>query len=234
MNNFQAWEKQARLNALADEPLLVIDNDYGPASRSAERAALLKHGGDRFEDLVDPIGISRIHIHWTAGTYGVTDFEAGHYNLLFTDTDVVPGRFPLAAQANYAVGRAASHTLSANSHAGGYTMDAMAGAIERPFNAGPAPLTWPMIINLTSNLASTCMTYWLPPNKWTLPTHAEIQSLFGVKQRNKWDVMWLPNMPAPGSAEIVGERLRDMVKAQMGLLGDTTLDDLLPTEALAA
>lgn len=234
MNPFRAWEKQARLCALADAPILVIDNDWGPASKQALKEALMMHGGSRFEDLVDPIGITRIHQHWTAGSYGVTEFEKGHYNFLTTAKKMVVGRFPLEAQATYEPGRAASHTWNANSHAGGASMDAMADAVEVPFNPGSSPLTWRIVINHTSLLATICMTYWLPPNKWTLPTHAEIQDLFGVRQREKWDVIWLPDMERPGSAEEVGERLRDMVKAQMGLLGDTTLDDLLPDGALAA
>lgn len=229
MNKFQEWELQARICALRDAPVLKIDNDFGPKSRAEWNKLRIELGVTDWHEMFDVSGIARCHLHWTAGQYGVSEYEKGRYNILINqEGQPVEGRFPPRAQATYAVGRAASHTLNCNSHALGLAVDAMHGAWESPFSRGEAPLTWLQVRGLVRVMSNTAMSYWLPMNKWSFPTHAEIDNLFGIRQNAKWDITWLPDMDKPAPAEIVGERIREMARAEMGLIAGKTLGDFIP------
>lgn len=163
---------QARVNALGHvaKPL-IMDGQIGPATRAGIDRSLDIEGGNRVEDLFDPSGLHRVHGHWTGGTYGVIDFERHRYNVLIEkDGMPVMGRFAIEAQAKYAVGRAASHTLNANTGAIGVAIDAMHGAKESPFSRGPAPITWHQVVGYVSIHASICMSYQIPVTKWSVLT----------------------------------------------------------------
>lgn len=102
-----------------------------------------------------------------------------------------------------------------NTGAIGHAMDAMAGAIERPFDRGSAPITLRQLDAFCRWAAEYSAQYWIPVNVYGMPTHAEIQPIFGVRQRWKWDITWLPGMSAPGDPLVVGERLRDMIRERL-------------------
>ncbi|WP_226781977.1 peptidoglycan-binding domain-containing protein [Oceaniglobus trochenteri] len=208
-------DTQARCAALGHSPG-AIDGMMGPKTRAAISAALQARGGHGIADLFHPSGLHRIHWHWTAGAYGVIDMERRAYNeLIDQDGNVWDGLFRPEAQANYRVGRAASHTLDANTGAIGLSVDAMAGAQERPFFAGRAPVTWPQVHALCERTAQHCAMYDIPVSRWSVLSHAEIQPTLGIRQRNKWDITWLPDMSAPGDPVQIGDRLRDMVIERM-------------------
>ena len=42
-------------------------------------------------------------------------------------------------------------------------------------------------------------------------SHSEVQPTLGIRQKQKWDINWLPDMAAPGDPITVGDRIRAMV-----------------------
>lgn len=205
-------DEQARLAALGFDPG-PIDGLLGQRTRRARADALQSRGGRSVSDLFHPSGLHRIHLHWTAGAYGAIAMELRAYNeLVDQNGDVHSGVFRPEAQANYRVGRAASHTLNANTGAIGLAVDAMAGAVERPFSAGSAPITAVQLDALCERAAHYAALYEIPITRTSILTHAEVQKTLGIQQRFKWDITWLPDMPGPGDAIAIGDRLRAMIK----------------------
>lgn len=207
---FSVRDIQARVAALGFSPG-AIDGVMGPKTRGATQAAMTSRRVLRAADLFHPSGVHRIHWHWTAGAYGDIALERRAYNgLIDRDGSRIDGDFRFEAQGRYQVGQAASHSLNANSGAGGLACDAMAGAQEVPFKPGSAPLTWPMIEEMCRWTAELCEDFDIPISPWSTLSHAEIQANLGIRQRSKWDITWLPDMDQPGSASEVGNRLRGM------------------------
>jgi hypothetical protein len=91
----------------------------------------------------------------------------------------------------------------------------MAGAVERPFNKGSAPMTWAQVEALAERMAYYCGAFDIPVSRYSVLTHAEIQPTLGIRQRFKWDICWLPDMEKPGDPIVVGDRIREMVKEKM-------------------
>ena len=212
---YSVRDVQARCAALGFDPG-PIDGMMGPQTRRATAAAFEARGVRKVADLFGPSGLHRVHWHWTAGADGLIDMERRAYNeLVDRDGNVWDGVFRPEAQATYRIGRAASHTLNANTGAIGLAADAMAGAQERPFFAGAAPLTWPQVHALCERTAQHCEMYDIPVSKWSTLTHAEVQPTLGIRQRFKWDITWLPDMSAPGDPVQIGERLRGMVREHL-------------------
>ncbi|MGR3456089.1 N-acetylmuramoyl-L-alanine amidase [Pseudooceanicola sp.] len=208
---FSTRDLQARLAALGFHPG-PIDGIDGRRTRGALDEALKRFSVDRARQLFSPEGLHRIHWHWTAGAYGMIQIESDSYNFLLDhEGEVHEGSWPAEAQAAYAPGCAASHTLNANTGAIGVSCDAMAGAQERPFRKGSAPLTWPQIEGMVQLTAQLCAKYWIPVTRWSVLSHAEVQPTLGITQRWKWDIAWLPDMAEPGDPVEVGDRLRRMV-----------------------
>jgi len=204
-------DEQARLASLGFDPG-PIDGMIGRRTRSARQDALRARGGRSVSDLFHPSGLHRIHLHWTAGAYGVIEMERRAYNeLVDRDGNVHSGVFRPEAQANYRVGHAASHTLNANTGAIGLAVDAMAGAVERPFDAGSAPMTQAQLDALCERAAHYAMMYEIPVARTSILTHAEVQKTLGITQRFKWDITWLPGMTGPGDPIAIGDRLRAMI-----------------------
>lgn len=165
--------------------------------------------------------IRRIHLHWTAGGASITDEEKDHYNFITaTDGRLVEGDFAPEDQtpSNIAKGsdHYAAHTLNANSYAIGHAIDAMANANEKPFKPGPNPITAPMLDAFVRNNAAIVKHYGLKITRETVLTHAEVEPTLGIKQRQKWDITWLPGMKEPGDPIEVGDKLRSMIAAAMG------------------
>ncbi|MFD2439714.1 N-acetylmuramoyl-L-alanine amidase [Paracoccus kondratievae] len=108
-----------------------------------------------------------------------------------------------------------SHTLNANGGAIGLAICAMAGAQERPFSWGKAPITPAQVSALARETARLCRTYDIPVSRWSTLSHAEVQPSLGVVQRAKWDITVLPGMDGPADPITVGDRLRDLVAREL-------------------
>ncbi|WP_422050133.1 peptidoglycan-binding domain-containing protein [Shimia sp.] len=211
---------QARLAALGFHPG-PIDGLDGRRTQAALREAMERYAVDHVTGLFHPSGLHRIHWHWTAGAYGVIAVEHRAYNrLILQDGSAADGLFPIEAQAAYAPGKSASHTKNANSGAIGLAVDAMAGAKERPFDPGSAPLTWDQVHGLVRETADLCEQFWIPVSRASTLSHSEIQPTLGIRQRFKWDINWLPDMDRPGDPIEVGDRLRAMVTEELSEQGE--------------
>ena len=200
--------RQARCAALGfwPGPIDGVDGRRTRAAFEAATAAQRAHG----LPFQHPSGITRIHGHWTGGGYvpNQTDLRAYH--------GLIPGDGPPVWPA--VPGALRSHTLNANGGAIGLSICAMAGAIERPFHPGTAPITPAQVCAFVREAARLCRLYDIPVTRWSVLTHAEIQPTFGIVQRWKWDITWLPGMPAPADPIEVGDRLRAMVRAELQTL----------------
>ena len=162
-------------------------------------------------------GIKRIHLHWTAGAPGINPHESDSYNYVvqWPNGEIV-ACVPVERQIPPLVnGAYAAHTLKANSRAIGVSIDAMAGAVERPFKAGKYPITQAQLDSVVRFVAKLSKEHDIPVSRQTILTHAEVQRTLGVRQKNKWDITWLPGMEKPGDPIEVGDRIRDMIKALM-------------------
>src|SRR5690606_34250255 len=91
---------------------------------------------------------------------------------------------------------------------------AMRGAVERPFKAGPAPITEAQLAAMVTLCQRLCREHSIPVSPETVLSHAEVQGTLGIAQRGKWDVTWLSDMAAPASARSVGDRLRAAIAAE--------------------
>jgi hypothetical protein len=156
--------------------------------------------------------MKRIIIHWTAGGHTPSNLDKGHYHFLIDGAGKVhAGAFPVEANAKPVKGKYAAHTLNCNTGSIGVAVCAMAGAVERPFDAGRAPITPAQVKALAALLGDLCARYKIPVTRETVLSHAEVQPTLGIKQRGKWDIAWLPGMKAPGDPVKVGDKIRAMV-----------------------
>ena len=163
--------------------------------------------------VVPKVRMDRIVMHWTAGADGVNDVEADAYHFIVgRDGKVTPGKD--AVEDNVPPlkpGTYAAHTFQANSYSIGVALDAMAGATERPFNPGRYPITKVQVDALAELVASLSIMYGIEVTPQTVLTHAEVQPTLGIKQKNKWDITWLPGMDKPQDPRKVGDVLRKMI-----------------------
>ncbi|AGT09964.1 peptidoglycan recognition protein family protein [Paracoccus aminophilus] len=200
--------RQARCAALGFWPG-PIDGIDGSRTRAAYAAALAaqKARGLPFQH---PSGVTRIHWHWAVSGYAAsTEAIAAYHALILGDGEV---RW-LAGPATQR-----THTQGANGGAIGLSICAMAGANERPFVWGRAPIRPVQVSALARETARLCRLYDIPVSRWSTLSHAEIQPSLGVVQKNKWDITVLPGMAGPADPISVGDRLRDLVSRELSTL----------------
>lgn len=160
------------------------------------------------------VGMKRIVWHWTAGAHTPSNLDREHYHFIIDLTGKVhPGKWPVEANEKPVKGKYAAHTLNCNTGSIGIAVAAMAGAVERPFNAGRFPITPAQVDALAKLSRDLGKQYGIPVTPQTMLSHAEVQPVLGIKQRGKWDIAWLPGMAIPGDPVAVGNKLRAMVKA---------------------
>ncbi len=170
--------------------------------------------------------MKRIIIHWTGGRYDANASDRRHYHAIVQgDGSTVLGDHLPEANESTADGRYAAHTRALNTGSIGLAMAGMIHAREHPFSAGPQPILSSQLAAFVALVADFADNYSIPITPQTVLTHAEVQPTLGVWQRGKWDITWLPGMTGPGDAVEVGDRLREMVRAEMG--APETADDAL-------
>ena len=131
---------------------------------------------------------------------------------------MVPGKYHPEDNISATDGKYAAHTLKANTGRIGVAVCGMMGAVERPFSAGPSPITWSQITVLVGLLADLCRRYDIPVERRTVLSHAEVQPTLGIAQRGKWDIAWLPGMAVAGDPVEIGDRIRaDVIKHMKGV-----------------
>lgn len=166
------------------------------------------------------MGLTRIHLHWTAGGYQPSQLDRDHYHFVVDgEGREHAGALPPEANLNTADGSYVAHTLGANTGAIGISVCAMAGAQEAPFAWGSAPLKECQVEGLCRLAARLAKRYAIPVDRKTILTHAEIQPTLGIKQRGKWDITVLPGMERPGDPVAVGDKLRARIRTLLAELG---------------
>ena len=166
--------------------------------------------------------MKRVILHWTAGADGVIGVESDAYHYIVgRDGTVTRGQDPIAANVPPLVpGQYAAHTRGCNSYSIGVSLDAMAGARERPFDPGRYPITETQLDAMAKLVAQLCADYAIPVTRRTVLTHAEVQPTLGIPQKNKWDITWLPGMAGPGDPVVVGDVLRQRIARAKGSKGE--------------
>jgi N-acetyl-anhydromuramyl-L-alanine amidase AmpD len=161
--------------------------------------------------------LRRTIVHWTAGSNKASSIDRQHYHILIEgDGKLVRGVPTIAANAVGSVLRPrASHTLNCNTGSIGVSLCGMRGAVERPFKAGPSPITTMQWTTLAHVLAQLCRRYRIAPVAQSLLTHAEVQSNLSIAQRGKWDIGILPFEPELNTPKLVGDRMRAMTEELM-------------------
>ena len=160
------------------------------------------------------VKMSRIILHWSAGAHTASALDKEHYHFIIEGNgNVVRGDHGIEDNVNTADDDYAAHTRGCNTGAIGVSMAAMAGAIEKPFNAGRFPLTkeqWDRAAEVVAHLAHR---YGIPVDSTHVLSHAEVQNNLGIKQAGKWDVARLPFSPSVIGADACGDLFREKVRA---------------------
>lgn len=181
--------------------------------------------------------MKRILMHWTGGAHKAGTTDKRHYHFIVEgDGTIVAGDQPVSANlriANPNDGSTyAAHTAGANTGSIGVAMAAMRGAKERPFDHGPSPITDVQLKSFVRLVARLSVEYGIPVTPETVLTHAEVQPTLGIKQRNKWDITWLPGKSGPNDARVVGTHLRALIRDELDK--DTTPQRPAPRPAPSA
>jgi N-acetyl-anhydromuramyl-L-alanine amidase AmpD len=161
-------------------------------------------------------GLSRIVMHWSAGTHTVSGLDREHYHFIIDGTGAVhAGKHKPEANISTKDGVYAAHTLGCNTGSIGVALAAMAGAVERPFNPGRYPITPAQVSALVRLCRDLAKQYKIPVTRQTVLSHAEVQPTLKIAQRGKWDISWLPGMTRPDDPVKVGDHLRGLILAGM-------------------
>jgi hypothetical protein len=187
-----------------------IDGWAGPATLAAFRGAIPIVAAPLAARV--PSGLVRIILHWTAGGGHPTAHDRKYYHYLIdSDGKAYDGNLPPTANISTKDGGYAEHTMGCNAGSIGIAFCGMRGAIERPFAAGPSPLTRAQIDIGAAFVAGVADRYGIPITPRTVLSHAEVQPTLGIAQEGKWDISWLPGMAAPGDPVAVGNTLRALI-----------------------
>lgn len=158
--------------------------------------------------------MKRIIVHWTAGTYNVSELDRSHYHFVIDGSGkVVDGKWRPEANEVIRGRNYAAHTRGCNTGSIGVSLACMAGAVEHPFKPGKYPLKelqWDKLVTLVAFLART---YKIPVTPQTILSHAEVEKTLGIKQAQKWDIARLPFDLKVVGAKAVGDKLRREVSA---------------------
>lgn len=178
--------------------------------------------------------MKRIICHWSAGGYKATAPDRKHYHYIFEgDGAEVRGNFAIEANRHPVKGKYAAHTLRCNSGSIGLSMACMRGAVERPLDYGPSPMTMAQWDAMCRKAAQLCLLYDIPVTAKTVLSHAEVQGNLGIKQRGKWDFTVLPFAPKLKGARACGDRLRADVQSEIRKLQSPSYETQILTAPLA-
>lgn len=163
-------------------------------------------------DWLQPVKMSRVILHWSAGAHKCSELDKEHYHIIIEGNgNVVRGDHTISDNVTSGDGDYAAHTRNCNTGSIGVSMACMAGAIESPFNAGKFPMTgtqWNRAMEVIAHLAAF---YHIPVTDKTILSHAEVQKNLGIQQNGKWDVARLPFDPKTVGAKACGDKMRAKV-----------------------
>lgn len=168
------------------------------------------------DDWFPECDMDRVIIHWTAGSYNVSETDKEHYHFIIGGNLVwVRGDYSIKANVSTSDGDGyAAHTSQFNTKSIGISAACMAGAIESPFNPGKYPLTKEQWLHLAAGAAYLCRKYAIAVTEQTVLQHGEVQKNCGVPQSGKWDINKLPWEPS-WSPEKVCDTFREEVQRRL-------------------
>jgi len=162
--------------------------------------------------------MKRIILHWTAGGNRANATDKKHYHVMFEgDGQIVEGKHLIEDNESTSDGHYAAHTLNANTGSIGLALCGMRKAKEKPFDPGPSPYTRAALDAMIQYAATCCIMYNIPVTPQTVLSHAEVEDNLGIKQRNKWDITWLPGATKLSSARAVGDYIRQEIQADIDM-----------------
>lgn len=159
-------------------------------------------------NLIPPMWLSdcrmeRVIMHWTAGGWKASVVDREHYHIIIEDDGrLVRGDNAIIANVSAGDGDYAAHTRGCNTGSIGVAVAAMSGAVERPFNGGPFPMTEKQWTVMARVVAELCKFYGIPVSARTVLSHGEVQRTLGIAQAGKWDINVLPWKPTLSSTEV--------------------------------
>lgn len=168
------------------------------------------------DDWTPACDMDRVIVHWTAGSYEVSQTDKEHYHFI-VGGDLVWIKGDYSIKANVSTSDAdgyAAHTKSFNTKSIGIAAACMAGAIESPFNPGKYPLLKDQWLALAGGAAYLCKKYGIPVSPTTVLQHGEVQKNCGVQQDGKWDINKLPWEPGWSMSQ-VGDAFRSEVAKRL-------------------
>ena len=165
---------------------------------------------------MQPVKMTRIIAHWSAGTHRATELDKEHYHIIVeADGTIVRGDHDIADNVSTGDDDYAAHTRGCNTGSIGVSVACMLNAQENPFKAGPYPMTKVQWDRLVLVIASLCRFYKIPVTPKTVLSHAEVQGNLGIKQAGKWDFTRLAFDLYVKGAKACGDRLRSEVTAAL-------------------
>ena len=158
----------------------------------------------------------RVILHWTAGNPMASHHDRTFYHYLTQQDGRTVSGVPIGANLRdiprgTPITEYAAHTRGLNSWSVGWALCGMAGA--KPGGPyGPHPITAKQMDAALDEIAAFMRAWKLPVGTGTLFTHAEAQSIHGVRQAGKWDIT---ELPWDQSVKDVGEWIRGEVRRRL-------------------
>lgn len=161
--------------------------------------------------------MKRIVCHWSAGGPSPSEMDKEHYHLLLARTGkVIRGEHSILDNVSAGDNDYAAHTRGCNTGSIGVALCGMQDAVQRPFAAGPYPLTKGQWNNAIIVCAELCERYRITPNPKGLLMHCEVPEQMGIPQPGKWDVSVLPFDRGKWAGTTPGAELRARVARILG------------------
>lgn len=166
---------------------------------------------------IQPGDIDRVILHWDGGGAYPSSVSIKAYNALIDqDSRIHKGRFSADDNIDTSDGIYAAHTLHANTKAFGLALCGMHGAREHPLVLGSAPINEEQFIASAKLAAKVLRAAALPVAEHTALSHAEVESVLGIRQRGKWDITVLPWRSDIRGAKAIGDYWRHLIRQEMG------------------
>ena len=162
--------------------------------------------------------MTRVILHWTGGSYRASDLDKQHYHVLIEgDGRVVFGRHSIDRNASPHREPRASHTRLCNTGSIGVSVCCMRDARERPFFAGPSPMTLRQWQIAAEVIAELCDRYRIDISPRSVLAHGEVQSILKIEQRQKWDPLILPWSPTTPRDQVMNA-FREQVRRHLATM----------------
>lgn len=169
---------------------------------------------------IEPGDLNRVVLHWNGGgAFPDAKSRRAYHAMIDQRGGLHTGTFSVDDNIDTGDEIYAAHTLHGNTKAFGLALCGMHGAVENPLDFGPSPINEEQF-NLSARLtARILMAAALPVERHTALSHAEVESVLGIKQRGKWDLSVLPWRSDIRGATAVGNLWRSMIREEMKNLG---------------